>query len=231
MAEQSIDALNKSIALHSGDYVEKYNRKSLGRVKRLVGLMETGAGEYIADFACGNGMLLQALGKREGQYVGVDFSQDFVDSANIWAERSGLINYRFVCADIINFCSQHPGEFDIATTLDFSEHIDDALAVQIYTAVHSSLKPGGKLYIHTPNLDFFMERAKDRGLIAQFPEHIAVRNGPQMLDILMQSGFERSRLKLRHIAHYNVLKLLHPLSYLPLVGKYFEARLWIEAHA
>lgn len=231
MAEQSIDALNKSIALHSGDYVEKYNRKSLDRVKRLVDLMDARSGEYIADFACGNGMLLQALGKRKGRYVGVDFSQDFVDSAKVWAKRSGLINYKFVCADILDFCAQNPGKFDIATTLDFSEHIDDALALQIYSAIRSSLKQGGKLYVHTPNLDFFMERAKDGGVIAQFPEHIAVRNGSQMMDILVRSGFERSGIKLRHIAHYNILKFLHPLSYLPLVGKYFQARLWIEARA
>lgn len=221
--------VTKSVALHSGDYVERYNKKPLDRVRALARRIELADDAELADFACGNGMLLQIVGDRAGTYHGVDFSDDFIASAREWARSKGLNNCQFYCEDIIKFCADHPAQFDVATTLDFSEHIDDTLAVSIYSAIRSSLRPGGKLYLHTPNLDFFMERAKDMGLLKQFPEHIAVRNGKGTRDMLIESGFDGSKIKIEAIAHYNILKVLHPLSKIPLIDKYFQARLWIEA--
>ncbi|VAV90247.1 hypothetical protein MNBD_ALPHA04-709 [hydrothermal vent metagenome] len=221
--------LTESVALHSGDYVERYNRKPLDRVRALADRMELRDDAELADFACGNGMLLQVIGDRTGGYHGVDFSDDFISSAREWARAKGLNNYQFHCDDIIKFCAKHPAQFDVATTLDFSEHIEDDLAVSIYSAIRSSLRPGGKLYLHTPNLDFFMERAKDIGVLKQFPEHIAVRNGAGTRDMLVQSGFDAEKVKVDTIAHYNILKAFHPLGKLPIIGKYFQARLWIEA--
>jgi 2-polyprenyl-6-hydroxyphenyl methylase / 3-demethylubiquinone-9 3-methyltransferase len=221
--------MSDSVALHSGDYVERYNAKPLDRVRSLAGRMKLAPGARLADFACGNGMLLHALGPRVGSYDGVDFSPDFIASAKAWAARAGCNHYRFHCADIIDFCAERPAQFDAAATLDFSEHVEDDLAVPIYAAIRQSLAPGGKLYLHTPNGDFFMERAKDNGILRQFPEHIAVRNGAQTVELLVKAGFPRDGIRLTHIAHYNVLKWLYPLSYLPLIGRWFQARLWIEA--
>jgi 2-polyprenyl-3-methyl-5-hydroxy-6-metoxy-1,4-benzoquinol methylase len=220
-----------SVELHSGEYVARYNRKPLDRVRRLVPYMEIAEKDEIADFGCGNGMLLQALGGRPGMYHGVDFSPEFIDSAREWAEREGLRNYRFYCEDIIEFCSRNLGRFDCAATLDFSEHVSDEEAIGIYTAIRQSLKPGGKLFLHTPNLDFFVELMKDRGILRQFPEHIAVRNATQTLAMLEKAGFAADVAKVRHIAHYNVLKHLHALRHAPIVGKYFRARILIEATA
>jgi 2-polyprenyl-6-hydroxyphenyl methylase / 3-demethylubiquinone-9 3-methyltransferase len=221
--------MSDSVALHSGDYVERYNAKPLDRVRGLARRMTLPDGARVVDFACGNGMLLHALEVREGSYDGVDFSSDFIASANEWAERAGCENYRFHCADIIDFCASHPAQFDAAATLDFSEHVEDDLAMPIYAAIRQSLAPGGTLYLHTPNGDFFMERAKDAGLLRQFPEHIAVRNGAQTVAVLIMAGFPPKGIRLTHIAHYNLLKWLHPLSHLPLIGRWFQARLWIEA--
>ena len=221
--------LTESVALHSGDYVERYNNKPLDRVRALARRINLPDHAELADFACGNGMLLQTVGDRTGTYHGIDFSEDFITSAEEWARRTGLTNCKFHCEDIISFCADHPLRFDVATTLDFSEHVDDALAVSIYTAIRTTLRSGGKLYLHTPNLEFIMERAKEIGVLKQFPEHIAVRNGEGVRDILIQSGFAADKIKVETIAHYNILKVLNPLGKLPLIGKYFQARLWIEA--
>ena len=86
-----------SLALHSGSYVERYNRKPLSRLRRLIRYMDIVDEAEIADYACGNGMLLQALGDRRGRYHGVDFSPDFIRSAEAWAAQSGLRNCRFHC--------------------------------------------------------------------------------------------------------------------------------------
>jgi 2-polyprenyl-3-methyl-5-hydroxy-6-metoxy-1,4-benzoquinol methylase len=223
--------MTDAVALHSGEYVERYNAKPLDRVRNLAARMELPPGTRIADFACGNGMLAQVLGNRDVCYVGVDFSPDFIASARDWAARSGLANCSFECADIIAFCAPRSQAFDAAATLDFSEHIDDEAAVAIYAAIRKSLKPGGILYLHSPNRDFFLERAKQVGIIPQFPEHIAVRNTAEMTAILEQAGFAQSDITVRQIAHYNVLAVLHPLAKLPWIGKFLAARLWIEARA
>lgn len=221
--------MTDSRALHSGDYVERYNRKSINRVRILARRMNLAPTDRLADFACGNGMLLHALGAREGSYDGVDFSADFIAAANAWAERAGMANYRFHCLDIIDFCAKNPATFNVAATLDFSEHVSDEVAIPIFAAIRSTLVPGGKLYLHTPNLDYVLEQAKARGVLRQFPEHIAVRNGSQTADLLVQAGFRRDDIRVSYIAHYNFLRWLHPLSWLPLIGKWFRARLWIEA--
>lgn len=221
----------EQVALHSGDYVERYMAKPLDRVRALVRRIDYGPQSRIADFGCGNGMLLQALDRPFASYDGVDFSPDFVGAATSWAQSAQCRNYRFHLADIREFCAARAEAFDIATTLDFSEHVEDDLATEIYAAIRNSLRPGGKLYLHTPNLDFFLERAKNVGIVPQFPEHIAVRNGAQTAALLERAGFSAQHIEVATIPHYNVLKWLHPLSMLPFAGPLFAARLWIVAQA
>jgi 2-polyprenyl-3-methyl-5-hydroxy-6-metoxy-1,4-benzoquinol methylase len=173
-------------------------------------------------------MLLPLVAAKVSHYYGVDFSKDFIEAAIRRADVDGIKNCSFYCMNIVSFCDNHVASFDIATAMDFSEHIDDDDFSHIFSAIYRSLKPGGKLFMHTPNLDFFVERLKDKGVLRQFPEHIAVRNAAQNVAILEQCGFKKSHIHVRHIAHYNVLKVLHPLSALPLIGQFFSARLFIE---
>jgi SAM-dependent methyltransferase len=185
----------------------------------------------VGDFGCGTGVLLHVLGDRPGRYTGIDFSADFIAAARRRAAAEDCRNYEFVEAEIVDYCHRHPANFDIATALDFAEHVETDLAIRIFSAIRISLRAGGRFYLHTPNLDFFVERAKDIGILEQFPEHIAVRNTVQMRSLLESSGFEREQIKIEAISHYNVLRLLHPLSKIPLIGRLFEARLLITATA
>ena len=69
---------------------------------------------------------------------------------------------------------------------------------------------------------------KDHGLfVRQFPEHVAVRTPEHNAALLEKAGFCVNKLIL--IAHYNILRYLHPLSYIPVIGKYLKARILIEA--
>jgi 2-polyprenyl-6-hydroxyphenyl methylase / 3-demethylubiquinone-9 3-methyltransferase len=219
---------NASKELHSGTYVEMYEKKPISRIQRLVPVMRLNGGESLADFACGNAMLLPLVASTVKHYYGIDFSEDFIESATRRSQKAGIKNCSFYCQDIVSFCDDHPTFFDVATAMDFSEHIDNSDFNRIFSAIYRSLKPGGKLFMHTPNLDFFIERLKNKGIIHQFPEHIAVRNADQNIAILEQCGFNKSHINVRYIAHYNVLKILHPLSWIPLIGKLFSARLFIE---
>jgi len=219
---------DESITLHSGEYVERYNKKPIDRVTALVLKMNIGENDSLADFACGNGMLQEVLGSRQGSYHGIDFSRDFIAAAQKKAIDIGLENYEYFCQDIVSFCAEHHGQYCVATTLDFSEHIDDAAFIKIYSAIRTSIRRGGTLYIHTPNLDFFLEKLKQNGVVKQFPEHIAVRNQTSMITLLQQCGFDPQKISVEKIPHYNILKILHPLRHLPGIGKYFCARLWFK---
>lgn len=221
----STDDLKK---LHSGAYVEMYERKPLSRLQRLVPLMKLTGSEVLVDVACGNAMLLPLVADKVAHYHGVDFSEDFIAAAKRRAAANGIRNCTFYCQDIVEFCSSRTTTFDVATAFDFSEHIEDDGFVAIFTAVRQSLKPGGRLLLHTPNLGFFMERLKDMGVLRQFPEHIAVRSAAENVDLLHRCGFDPDNIRVSTLAHYNVLRIVHPLRHLPLVGGLFEARLFIE---
>lgn len=214
-----------AVELHSGDYVERFKTSPTFRVARLVPRMNIGPDDAVLDLGCGTGMLLHYL-NAFGSYDGVDFSADFIRIAKDTNPAPQKANFH--CEDIVSFCAARPASFDVATTLDFSEHVDDATFKQIYSAIRCALKPGGKLYLHTPNLAFFIERAKDVGIMRQFPEHIAVRTGDRNAALIRDCGFEN--VQIEAVAHYNILKYFHPLRHLPLVGRYFEARLWITAN-
>lgn len=225
-----MDSENKhSKELHSGDYVHMYEAKPISRIANLVDFMELDGSTRLVDLACGNAMLLGEVHDRIAHYTGVDFSDDFISAAKRRAATLGADNAAFYCEDIVDFCGRNPAAFDVATAFDFSEHILDEDFIRIFSAVRTSLRPGGHLYLHTPNLDFFMETMRDRGfLLRQRPEHIAVRNAKHNVALLQQAGFSPGNIDVRYIRHYNILRLLHPLRRLPWLGRYFEARIFIE---
>lgn len=216
--------------LHGDEYVEAYKKKLPMRLERLLGYMKLDRTLRAADFACGNAMLMELIAPRVKSYTGVDFSEPFIRVANEKKQRLGIANADFVCADIGDFCAARLQTFDIAFAMDVSEHIYDADWLQVLKSIRSSLKPDGRLYLHTPNAEFFLERMKDKGIIVkQFPEHIAVRTPEHNAALLREAGFRIEDIRL--IPHYNILKVVHPLSHLPGIGKFFKARIFIEAAA
>lgn len=218
--------------LHGEEYVAAFEGQSPRRLSRLLEHIVVAAEDRVADFGCGNGMLLELLVGRVASYVGVDFSEPFVRAAERRRRRLGAGSdraVRFECAEIGEFCRRHPEAFDVAFAMDFSEHVYDDAWTGILGSIRGSLVPGGRLYLHTPNADFFVERMKAGNvLLKQFPEHVAVRTPEHNAALVGAAGFEVDRVW--RLAHYNVLRLVHPLRYLPRVGRYFEARILLEAH-
>lgn len=215
--------------IHSGDYVVRYESRPISRIARLVRLMRLSASDDLIDIACGNAMLLEVVSDKIKSYTGVDFSDDFIASAKGRVHRIGATNCEFHCSSIVEFCEKTARRYDVAVALDFSEHITDEDFVAIFSAIRMVLKPGGRLYLHTPNLDFFLERMRNSGLVLkQRPEHIAVRDTSHNVSLLVKSGFDAHLIAATRLSHYNFLKVLHPLRHLPLLGKYFEARVFIE---
>ncbi len=192
--------------------------------------MDLKKSDQVADFACGNGALLDHVCPLVRSYTGVDFSETMIEYATARMNRLGLTNARFECARIEEFCARHARVFDAGFALDFSEHVYDDSWVAILRSIRQALKRPGRLYLHTPNADFLLERMR-RGnvLLRQSPEHVAVRTLAENTRLLEEAGFRISRGLL--IPHYNILRVIHPLSFIPVVGRYLKARIFIEALA
>jgi len=215
--------------LYGSHYVKRFeNEQSPLRLKRLIPLMELSGDMTVCDIGCGNGMLMEHICPLVARYVGVDFSEEFIVAANRRKEVMGIKNAEFQCEEIKTFCRQRPTSFDVAFAMDLAEHVYDKEWVEILSAIRSSLKPRGNLYLHTPNADFIVEKLKAKNIVLkQFPEHIAVRDEEQNRAMLKLAGYDET--KTTKLPHYNILRILHPVSGIPLLGRYFEARLFIKA--
>lgn len=210
-------------------YVDRFQRcQSSVRLQRLVKYIELNPDSIVVDLGCGSGMMMPMIAHKVDRYVGVDVSETFIQAASANQKRLNINNAEFVCDEIQHFCDARQGEFDIALAMDLSEHVSDDEWLECLKSVRKSLKEQGKLYLHTPNAEFFVEIMKANNVIVkQFPEHIAVRDPFHNMRLLQEAGF--STIHLRLLAHYNLLKVVHVLSFLPAVGKYFKARIFIVA--
>ncbi|TSA53327.1 MAG: class I SAM-dependent methyltransferase [Planctomycetaceae bacterium] len=100
--------------LHGQDYVDKFDKEqSAYRIKRLLKYVTLSKEYVVADFACGNGMLLDHIHDKVEKYIGVDFSQPFVMSANRRMSNKGIENAEFICGSIKQFCNIHNNIFDV----------------------------------------------------------------------------------------------------------------------
>lgn len=222
-----MSARNKEIS--GKDYVDHFEEtQSPERLKRLLKFIELKEDFRIADFGCGSGMLMEYVAPKVKSYIGVDFSEPFIEAAVRRRNNLNISNAQFVCDDINEFCEQNLNLFDVAFAMDFSEHVYDQEWVDILRSIHRALKLKGKLYLHTPNAQFFLEIMKSHNFIVrQFEEHIAVRNSEENIRLLQKAGFLKIDVKL--ISTYTILKHLHILSFLPLIGKYFKGRIFMVA--
>jgi len=220
---------NELKQMHGVDYVQSYEQKaSPKRLKRLMKHIGLNPNYMVADFACGNGLMMELVASHVKSYVGIDFSEPFIKAANKKRERLKIKNAKFICSDINSFCEKNKNKFNIGFAMDFSEHVYDEDWLNILKDIFSSLKENGTLYLHTPNAYFFMEIMRANNFIfKQLPEHIAVRTPEHSINLLKQVGFSRVNLLL--IPSYTILRYIHFLSYLPIVGKYFKARIFIIA--
>lgn len=203
-------------------------KRKCSKGERLLPRFELHPDDIVADFGCGTGRLTPFVAPLVKRYFGIDFSEPMIRLARKRIADAGIINAEFTLGRIPEFCREHLDTFTVGLALDISEHIADDNWLEILRAIHESLHPDGRLYLHTPNAEFFTEVLKSHDIILRESEgHIAVRSAQDNVLLLRQAGFTFTNVE--YIPHYNILKYLHPFSHIPLIGRYLRARLFITA--
>jgi 2-polyprenyl-6-hydroxyphenyl methylase / 3-demethylubiquinone-9 3-methyltransferase len=206
-------------------YVENYHKTPGIRYKNILDNIKIKKTDIVLDIGCGSGFLLEKLKEKIQKYDGIDTSNSFIEICKKKFPSSKI--YKFHKKEITSFCDKKPNTYTKAFLLDFTEHIDDKTLKKILLSIINSLKKTGKLIIHTPNKKYFIEILKDKGIIKQFPGHIAIRNAKEYETLLKNTNF--NKIKTICLPHYNILRHFHILAKLPFIGKYFQARLLIIA--
>lgn len=105
-------------------------------------------GQKILDVGCGAGFLTNALAEKGFSVTGVDISSDSLRVARLY-DKTQTVQYVSADAYALPFPD---ASFDIVTSMDFLEHVDDPeRAIRECARV---LKPGGQFFFHTFNRNF-----------------------------------------------------------------------------
>lgn len=105
--------------LHGKEYAENFAKtQSPRRLERLIKFIHVNNNHNVADFACGNGIPMKHFAPKVKTYLGVDFSQPFIDAANDKKRQLGIENARFFCSTIEEFCEENVAQFDVGFAMD-----------------------------------------------------------------------------------------------------------------
>jgi SAM-dependent methyltransferase len=152
-------------AIYDQSYVDQYDPHAVQRMRRLLPFIDLSGGEVVADFGCGNGVLLDLIGPRVREYVGIDFSEAFVRAAERRRDARGTATRRFMHG-IVAFCARHPNRFDAAFALDFSEHLRRPVSARLSGHPRVAQARRGALSAYA-ECRILPERLKERGILTQ----------------------------------------------------------------
>ena len=157
--------------------------------------LKDGTTARLLDVGFGNGGFLRLAEQMGWQAEGIDFDQEAVAVAI----SKGL---KARCANAGGL-DLHAATFDVITISHVIEHVYNPIGV--LEELFKALKPGGMLWIETPNLDskghsYFGRNW--RGL--EPPRHLVLFGGQSLIQILEKCGFEKIERKWRGLCVFDV---------------------------
>lgn len=203
-------------------------RKWQLREQVMLDLVELAGDQVVIEAGSAAGSLSLVLARHARRVIGVDMSPVAVELARQRAGQHGMPNVEFVVASIADLSFAQPASIDRIVAFDIVEHVYNDVLRSFFLESARVLKPGGYLCLYTPNLNHYVERLKQQGLlIAQVPGHIAVRNW-RMID--QQRAASGARLDLDRLYYigspYPIVRQLDRLLMrLPGIGDLFRWRI------
>ena len=76
-------------AIYDDRYAAEYDPYAVPRIERMRPFFDLSGQDVVADFGCGNGVLLEVIGPLVREYLGVDFSDAFAPRPRAGAMRWG----------------------------------------------------------------------------------------------------------------------------------------------
>ncbi len=146
------------------------------------------AGQNLLDIGCGNGSFLSSAHEAGWVVTGIDPDPQAVATA----KELGF-DVRLGSIDLLDGVSSR---FDVITLSHVIEHVHEPK--KVIQAVHRLLKPGGVLYIDTPNIESKGAARFGRswrGL--ETPRHLVLFSSGGIVGLLNACGFGRIELKHR----------------------------------
>jgi len=139
----------------------------------------------ILDIGCGDGHFL-AVAKAKGWEV---YGTEFTDEAVSAGKSKGITIYKGRIQDYAG-----PSEFDIITSFEVLEHINDCGEHAQY--VFSLLRKGGQFYFTTPNFNSLSRRLLGaKWKMIEYPEHLSYYTVRSIDSILNRAGLFKAKFK------------------------------------
>jgi SAM-dependent methyltransferase len=141
--------------------------------------------EPILDIGCGSGFMLRCL--RDAGFtnvIGVDVSEAQVGRAN-------SRGFSAVRADILDYLPRHRMQFQAVMALDVIEHFSKEGVLELLSAVHKALKPGGLFVIQTPNGEGLLPNYVIYGDLS----HRTILSPHSLRYVLARTGFTDIKMK------------------------------------
>jgi SAM-dependent methyltransferase len=138
-------------------------------------------GSAVLDFGAGTGELVARLRELGVDADGVEYSKKAVEAA----EKNYDLKLSLSLEDLR---LQRNRKYDIIVALEVVEHLPEP--AKVLKKLHALLKPGGKLYLTTPNRAGLKARLKRcRWAEARKPFHLVLFNYSSLRMVLKECGF------------------------------------------
>jgi SAM-dependent methyltransferase len=138
------------------------------------------------DVGYGEGGLLRIAGAHGWHCFGTELSPD--------ALKEGEARGWTVCADAVQDARFELGSFDVVSMVEFLEHVEDP--DDHLSAAARWLRPGGLLYLTTPNARSLNARVLGaRWSVVSPPEHSVLWSGPGLRAALARAGLHVADLR------------------------------------
>ncbi len=105
---------------------------------------------HVLSIGCGRGQFEQMLAPHARQVLGIDLSPETVEDARREADRAGVTNIRFECADVAGF--EFDQMFDTVVCIGFLHHLSDPESLELLSRIYRHLHPGGLVHTQDPNI-------------------------------------------------------------------------------
>lgn len=144
------------------------------------------AGRRLLDVGCGNGHFVAEIGTAGWHADGID-----LDAVSVAAGRT--LGLELEVQSVEERAASHPGAYDAVTLSHVVEHV--AEPVEFLRSVRTLLRPGGVVWVATPNLHSTgHSRYGASWLGLEPPRHLVVHTGPSLLRTLELAGFVDGRI-------------------------------------